>query len=81
MERVREAERTTLMPTTDDLRGTAIAIARLRNVYRLAISDLADGRLSDTTTSASRTSLATDFLLAYLPDIETGGGGIHLYLH
>ncbi|ROT82962.1 hypothetical protein C7M84_023863 [Penaeus vannamei] len=55
VERVREAEKSTLLPTGDDLRGTAIAIARLRRIYRLAITDLVDGRLLDAVTSARLT--------------------------
>lgn len=58
MERVREAEKSTLLPTGDDLRGTAIAIARLRRIYRLAITDLVDGRLLDAVTSASKATPA-----------------------
>ncbi|XP_063615193.1 prolyl 4-hydroxylase subunit alpha-1-like [Penaeus indicus] len=49
--RVLAAKITTVLPTENDLRGTAIALSRLRKVYKLHIRDLVQGRLLHTFSS------------------------------
>ncbi|ROT72665.1 hypothetical protein C7M84_008920, partial [Penaeus vannamei] len=50
--KVLAAESATVLPTDNDLRGTAIALSRLRKVYKLHIRDLTEGRLLHTVSSA-----------------------------
>lgn len=54
MREVLAAKITTVLPTDNDLRGTAIALSRLRKVYKLHIRDLVQGRLLDTVSSVSK---------------------------
>ncbi|XP_047499497.1 prolyl 4-hydroxylase subunit alpha-3-like [Penaeus chinensis] len=49
--KVLAAKITTVLPTDNDLRGTAIALSRLRKVYKLHIRDLVQGRLLHTVSS------------------------------
>ncbi|XP_042879085.1 prolyl 4-hydroxylase subunit alpha-3-like isoform X2 [Penaeus japonicus] len=49
--RVQGAQIITVLPTSNDLRGAAVALSRLRKVYKLHIRDLVQGRLLHTFSS------------------------------
>ncbi|KAK7086834.1 hypothetical protein SK128_010021 [Halocaridina rubra] len=50
MAALRKLENHTVLPSSNDLRGAAIALARLQQIYRLPIPDMAEGRVANVST-------------------------------
>ena len=53
-ERISTAQQITIFPTMSDLKGCAIAVARLQQVYRLSIEDMKQGILKDHKSNVSK---------------------------